>query len=415
MQLLNLRSSSRLFSSQNDAANESNSAASTLADRSSQEQEVVFSAKDIEESVQSILDSGANGERATAEVKSSSQSREGGPSNALSSMSPVFRREFEAINSLEQVDAFFQLNRSTLSLRQAVLLLKKMNFLWNEMVYSAGKIRNVKSASARANQQKLDEMNPKVEAIQSAIIIDCLSQKGSLDGPAVANFLQSVANSQIAETSSRSLIKPEDLIEFELIVSNTLNEHVQYSDIASTLASLIKLGHLPNNVLSKLLEQENLTQITVDGSFILLRQLVHSEVTSMPELNAKLWDRIESSQRRHFNRRLASLVGIVNQQYKLMPADQDDSVARMQRLIDKYANSVAAASSQERMHMEILWTMMNVSEFADSIDCELRVAYFFKKTGEEFFKQAKHISPAHIKRALGFLEHRPAERTVFVQ
>lgn len=88
---------------------------------------------------------------------------------------------------------------------------------------------------------------------------------------------------------------------------------MRYGDIASTLAALIKLGHLPSIVLSKLLEQENLTQISNDGSFILLRQLVHSEVTSLPELNAKLWDRIESSGRRHYNRRLASLISIANQ------------------------------------------------------------------------------------------------------
>ena len=87
----------------------------------------------------------------------------------------------------------------------------------------------------------------------------------------------------------------------------------------------------------------------------------------------------------------------------------------MQRFIDKYAASLASASSQERLHMEILWTMMNVTEFADSVDYELRVANFFKRSGEEFFKQAQHISPAHIKRALGFLEHRPAEKAVFVQ
>lgn len=139
-------------------------------------------------------------------------------------MSPVFRREFEAIKSLEQVDSFFQFNRSTLSLRQSVLLLKKMNTLWNEMIVSASKARNVKSASAKANQQKLDEMAPKLEAIQTSIINDVLTQKSSLDGPGVSSFLQTVANSQIAETSSRSLIKPEDLNEFELILSNTFNE-----------------------------------------------------------------------------------------------------------------------------------------------------------------------------------------------
>lgn len=65
--------------------------------------------------------------------------------------------------------------------------------------------------------------------------------------------------------------------------------------------------------------------------------------------------------------------------------------------------------------MEILWTMLNVCEFADSVEYELRVANFFKRTGEEFFNQAQHIQPAHVKRALGFLEHRPDEKAVFVQ
>ena len=109
-------------------------------------------------------------------------------------MSSVFRREFESIQSLEQVDSFFQFNRSTLSVRQAVLLLQKMNKLWQGVTSAAGKARNAKSASARANQAKLEEMGPKMEAIQTSIITDCLSQKSSLDAVALASFLATVAN-----------------------------------------------------------------------------------------------------------------------------------------------------------------------------------------------------------------------------
>ena len=63
--------------------------------------------------------------------------------------------------------------------------------------------------------------------------------------------------------------------------------------------------------------------------------------------------------------------------------------------MNKYAGCIASARSQERLHMEILWTMMNVIEFIDkldnSVEMELQIGNFFKRTGDEFFRQAEHL------------------------
>jgi hypothetical protein len=62
-----------------------------------------------------------------------------------------------------------------------------------------------------------------------------------------------VASSQIDEIATKTLFTSEDLTEFELLIYNNLDYYLQ-QDLASTLAGLVKLGHMPNKIIGSLVE-----------------------------------------------------------------------------------------------------------------------------------------------------------------
>ena len=135
-------------------------------------------------------------------------------------------------------------------------------------------------------------MTPKVEAMQAEVLARCLRSKSELGVFGVSTLLQTLAGSQIGEKATSEVLKRDDLSEFELIILNNLSQHAQRSDVASSLAGLVKLGHLPEKVLVEVQQQNQLTILQPEGSLVLLRQLIGAGCKHLPELYEKLWQRV---------------------------------------------------------------------------------------------------------------------------
>lgn len=82
-----------------------------------------------------------------------------------------------------------------------------------------------------------------------------------------------------------------DLQEFSKHISNNINEFLK-ADLATTIASLIKLGIMPEAILDEISNMHELTTLKGDSAFILLRQMVNSKILANETLYEKLWNRV---------------------------------------------------------------------------------------------------------------------------
>jgi hypothetical protein len=85
------------------------------------------------------------------------------------------------MNNITSIETFYAANKDSLSPTQKILVLTKMNEIWSSMLQSQQQFKSAKSASARANQAKIDESQPKVKEIQGEIVKACLTSKSVLD------------------------------------------------------------------------------------------------------------------------------------------------------------------------------------------------------------------------------------------
>ena len=68
------------------------------------------------------------------------------------------------------------------------------------------------------------------------------------------------------------------------------------------------------------------------------------------------------------------------------------------------------------MHLEIMWTMSNVFDFAEQVKDfgTIETKEFSESCNKVLFKNVEHMHPAQFKRVIGMLEGRDNEKTGFV-
>ena len=109
----------------------------------------------------------------------------------------------------------------------------------------------------------------------------------------------------------RSMITPQMLADFEQHISE-LPEFLTSSS-ASTLAAFIGLGHIPSKLIDGVMTTGTISSLQADGAYILLRQLVSSQIVSMPQLYKALWERVRTGHTKVPNRRCASIINLLTE------------------------------------------------------------------------------------------------------
>ena len=72
----------------------------------------------------------------------------------------------------------------------------------------------------------------------------------------------------------------------------------------------MQLGHYPKTLIDDLLSKDKLNTLPVEGSYILLRQLIQLENTNLALYNV-LWDRLLSDDKLH-SKRCASIINLIH-------------------------------------------------------------------------------------------------------
>ena len=88
----------------------------------------------------------------------------------------------------------------------------------------------------------------------------------------------------------------------------------------------------------------------------------------------------------------------------------------MQGYVDRYAEVIGQAKAQDRVHLEIMWTIGNVFKFSQmtgEVD-QINTKEFCSKAFDVLFKNIGSMQPAQFKRVISMLEGRDAEKTGFV-
>jgi hypothetical protein len=130
--------------------------------------------------------------------------------------------------------------------------LRKINKLWEDYSKAQGK-----DAS--------EDLKSMASKIQDEVLKSCLANKSALSVLHTNSLLISAADSRLDKSISEG-----DLREFEGHIKNNINEFLK-ADLATTIASLMKLGIMPDEILNEIESMNNLTNLKGDSAFILLR------------------------------------------------------------------------------------------------------------------------------------------------
>ena len=101
--------------------------------------------------------------------------------------------------------------------------------------------------------------------IQDEVLKSCLANKSALSVLHTNSLLIAAADSKLDK-----LITEADLQEFQSHIKNNINEFLK-ADLATTIASLMKLGIMPKEILDEIENMNELTTLKGDSAFILLR------------------------------------------------------------------------------------------------------------------------------------------------
>ena len=119
------------------------------------------------------------------------------------------------------------------------------------------------------------------------MISNCLENKANLSVPRVNQILVLAAGSEL----DRTFITTKILSAFEEHLS--IQPEFLSSDLATTLAALMELGHYPKTLIDDLMSNDKLNTLPPEGSYILLWQLILLQNTHLPLYNV-LWQRLLS-------------------------------------------------------------------------------------------------------------------------
>ena len=131
-----------------------------------------------------------------------------------------------------------------------------------------------------------EDLKKIASSIQDQILISCIANKSALSVLHTNAILMAAADSKLEPKLTES-----DLQEFTKHISNNIHEFLK-ADLAATIASLIKLGIMPADVLDEIGNMNELTTLKGDSAFILLRQMVNSKILASEALYEKLWARV---------------------------------------------------------------------------------------------------------------------------
>lgn len=115
-----------------------------------------------------------------------------------------------------------------------------------------------------------------------------------------------------------------------------INEFLK-ADLATAIASLIKLGIMPTDIMAEIENMNELTTLKGDSAFILLRQMVNSKILANEAFYEKLWDRVMQTHQKVYNKRCASLIKVIAEYQDLYPQQSEANTKRMQFFVDKYS------------------------------------------------------------------------------
>lgn len=107
--------------------------------------------------------------------------------------------------------------------------------------------------------------------------------------------------------------------------------------MATAIASLIKLGIMPTDIMAEIENMNELTTLKGDSAFILLRQMVNSKILANEAFYEKLWDRVMQTHQKVYNKRCASLIKVIAEYQDLYPQQSEANTKRMQFFVDKYS------------------------------------------------------------------------------
>ena len=124
--------------------------------------------------------------------------------------------------------------------------------------------------------------------IMSKIVENCIKNSTSLSVQATNLLLNSAA---FNSAKARILLKT-DIEVLVKHIQNNLHEF-QKGDLSVTLAALLQLKYVPDQLLKEFAEQNKLATATDDGAFILLQALFDQKLTKHIDLIQKLCDRLE--------------------------------------------------------------------------------------------------------------------------
>lgn len=202
-------------------------------------------------------------------------------------ISGAFEQEWASLNDHTKIEAFYTKNNANITMSQQLQLIHKLNKLHT-------------TSSSKADTQKAVK-------IQSEIVAKCLVNKAALDVYNTQTLLTALADSKLDTTT---LLTQKDMKELESHIITNLNEFLK-ADISTTIAALVKLKYIPQTLIDECLKMNKLTTFQGDGSFILLRQLILSGIINQNDLYDKLWDRLDQTHQKIFNKRCASVINLI--------------------------------------------------------------------------------------------------------